>query len=244
MTFNGKPMDEKNFFPNFDLSNVEDTDTSYMDSIAHRDIEMTLKESNSSAKVPFRFHTSTFDDYPSDIANAVKEFCLNPKDGIFILSSAVGCGKTTLLCSAIHERALNGLPCGLYFSDLTLDSTLRTCRSFSAHESESRLIDRLSTVPFLVIDEYGACGAFEEEWAFVSKILRLRYDNELPTIIATNLSPNNFFLHLAGIDPKTVEKGKAEELVYRLSVTNATINRVKSISKGYVIAGTSHRGAN
>lgn len=244
MNINGKPLDEKNFFPNFDFSSAKDDDVEYVDEVTHRDLEMTLKESNISAKVPYRFYNSTFKDYPSDTATAVKEFALNPKDGIFILSSAVGCGKTTLLCSAIHERALNGLPSGLYISNLVLDSTLRTCRSFSAQESESSLIERLSKVPFLVVDEYGSCVSLEEESLFMSKVLRLRYDNMLPTLIATNLSPNNFYLHLASINPSSVEREKVQSVVDSLAITNATINRVKSVVKGFIISGTSRRGVN
>ena len=202
-----------------------------------------IKDCNTVSNIPFRYKNSLFSDFDfGKCGKEVEKFALKPLDNVFLLFGGTGVGKTTLLCSTLHERAIKGLPAGYYFNNRLLMPILRTCRSFSAKENEESLYRRLSTYPFLCIDEVGASSNLKEEGEFLTNLLCARYDNEYPTFIATNLSPNNFKLLICGIDINSVSEPQKNELCRTLDKTNATLNRIKSIAKTYILVGESNRG--
>ena len=111
----------------------------------------------------------------------------------------------------------------------------------SAKENEEAFIKRIATVPFLVLDEVGSSTNLKVESEFISMIIRLRYDNGLPTLIATNLDPNNFKLFICGYELNSVKTVELPSFIARLEKENATLNRIKSVAIANVIKGTSHR---
>jgi len=166
-------------------------------------------EVNRSSNIPFRFATTVLKDGPLD--EKVRSFATEENsDKVLLLGGNVGTGKTTLLCGAMHERAMKGLNAGLYLSCRTLGPKIRSSRSFSARVNEEELYEIYSTIPFLVIDELGRSDDDFLERTFVSTLLALRYDNCLPTAIGTNLSPQSVreFLN---------EDGKGKDIIDRLS---------------------------
>lgn len=150
-----------------------------------------FKEINTNAHIPLRFSNAVLGSYSTEIEREVKEFALKDKnDGVFLITGGVGTGKTTLLCGAIHERDMNCLCGGDYISCRMLCAKIRTSRSFQAKVNEEELYEFYSKSPFLAIDELGKAEDAEQERAFLTSILARRYDNMLPTLIATNLSAN------------------------------------------------------
>lgn len=201
-----------------------------------------LFKSNELAEVPKRFWTARFSDHPDDFTERAKKLCLNPSDRILFLFGNVGRGKTTILCSAIHERAFEGLNGSLYYSILNLEMDLRRCRNFSTDEDEKKFIDRLSSIPFLCIDEVGTCLDPKEEAYFLRRVLCQRYDNQLPTWIATNLSPSSFKALICNVnlDGKTAEERK--NICEQLDKENVVLNRIKSVVISHQMVGESFRG--
>lgn len=235
MELNGTDVSELNLF-NIDVSNLPDELGETLVS------KVDLKQSNIIAEIPFRFAETTLKDIDQTLASKVKDFALSSNnDKVFLLFGSVGMGKTSAMCAAIHERQCNGLDCGLYFSIRFLMPKLRTTRSFSAKENEESFYRRLSTVPFLCLDEIGTCPNRDEEREFLTTILSARYDNCLPTFIATNLSPYKFKYLITGVDGSDKSAEEQKVLCDHLDKTNAMLNRIKSVAIPYTVSGESYR---
>ena len=203
-----------------------------------------ITSSNNYAEIPKRFWDSSFSKYPSEISERAKELCLREKsDVIYILCGSTGRGKTTTLCSAIHERAYNGIGGGYYFTMRNLEMELRRCRNFDYEDDYKTFMTHLTDCSFLCIDEVGTCLNKAEEVDFLIKIISARYDNYLPTWIATNLTPIEFKAYLCNLDIT----GKTREELVRLSTeldNNVVIlNRIKSVAVYEALVGESYRSA-
>ena len=199
--------------------------------------------SNENAGIPKRFWKSMFWNYPSELAEKAKKLCMQENsDTVYILSGSTGRGKTTLLCSAIHERAYQGVGGSYYYNIRNLEIHLRKYRNFNSDEDELIFIKRLSEYPFLCIDEVGTCENKIDEMNFLAEVICARYDNYLPTWIATNLTPIQFKAFICNVDltGKTTEEIK--EISERLDKENVVLNRIKSVAVIDVLKGESYRG--
>ena len=100
----------------------------------------------------------------------------------------------------------------------------------------------LSEYPFLCLDEVGSCTNKMEEAAFLTNLLSARFDNCLPTWIATNMTPIEFKAYLCGVDIH----GKSHEELVALSEylvkTVVILNRIKSVAVEVTLVGESYRG--
>lgn len=243
MELNGAKIDKdtiNNMFKNFDCNETETNEKIQKSNEA--DDLIKIKECNRISDIPDRYKYSRFSDFDyNGLEDEVKDFALNSADGAFLIVGPTGVGKTSLLCSALHERAVNDLAAGLYFNDRFLMPMLRTCRSFSAKENEEAFVRRLSKVPFLCIDEIGASSKPMEEAEFLSLIICARYDNKLPTFLVTNLNLVNFSLLLCGIDTTNMNEGTRKERYIHLKKVNATLDRFNSIAITRNLIGDSHR---
>ena len=151
-----------------------------------------IDEANNLSKLPKRFAKTMLSASQTPFYNDIKSVATDNSDKTVILLGSTGTGKTSTLAGVIHERALNGLNPGLYFSMRLLPATVRSSRSFSARENEEELILRFSTVPCLFLDEIGTSEDVEMECNFIRTVYALRYDNMLPTWMAGNLSWDSF----------------------------------------------------
>lgn len=236
MQLNGKSINVNDIFSKDMLNNLpEDLPTNTSE------ISVDLRQINIISNIPARYSSSRFGEFDYPFLQNLIKLSVEPEDKMCILFGGVGVGKTTLLSSAIHERGIKGLEAGLYFNMRMLLPILRTSRSFTAKENEEMLLRRLCTVPFLCLDEVGVCQNLKEESEFLTTVYCQRFDNNLSTWTATNLSPLNFKLLLCGINGNEIVDGK-KELVEKLEKENPTLNRVMSVAVGYVIQGDSHRG--
>lgn len=202
-----------------------------------------VEASNKLADVPKRYWDASFSKYPSEISEEARALCLKEDtDTIFILYGSTGRGKTTTLCSAIHARAYAGICGSFYFTMRNLEMKLRKCRTYGTDEDEEAFMRHLSNIPFLCLDEVGTCYNHAEEVNFLSTLLSARYDNCLPTWIATNLTPIEFKAYMCNLDIS----GKSREELQKLSeelVNNVVIlNRIKSVAVEKTLVGESFRG--
>ena len=83
--------------------------------------------------------------------------------------------------------------------------------NFKSPQTEEEVFNDYSTVKFLVIDEVGRSLKCEKEIEILSYILRKRYDNQLPTIVISNL------------EKKVLMKNLGEAVVDRLRETATSI---------------------
>lgn len=241
MTINRQEMKK------IDLTKALGIDISNIAEEEHKDPRekaFILNESNNAAHIPQRFEKCTFEDYQTEITDLVKIFCTEKEsDKLLIIEGPTGTGKTTLACSAVHERALKGLASGTYFSMRTFMPTIRTSRSFSAKESELMLYERLSKTPFLVLDEVGTAGNIPEESAFLKTIIAARYDNYVPTLITTNLGTSNLKGLILGVTPDDFpSSSEFQTFIRSYAPGDPIINRIGAIGKVVSLLGESKRG--
>lgn len=251
MDLNGKPVDDllaekfksmqeeaENKSPEMEAKFAEEERKRLLEEALDR-----VEASNRNAEVPKRFWDASFAKYPSEISEKARELCLKEKsDTIFIMYGSTGRGKTTTLCSAIHARAFEGVGSSYYFTMRNLEMILRRCRTYGADEDEVTFMRHLSEYPFLCLDEVGSCTNKMEEAAFLTNLLSARFDNCLPTWIATNMTPIEFKAYLCGVDIH----GKSHEELVALSEylvkTVVILNRIKSVAVEVTLVGESYRG--
>lgn len=209
----------------------------------HEEALDRVEASNRNAEIPRRFWDASFAKYPSEISEKARELCLKEKtDTIFIMYGSTGRGKTTTLCSAIHARAYEGVGSSYYFTMRNLEMILRRCRTYGTDEDEVTFIKHLSEYPFLCIDEVGTCINKMEEAAFLTNIISARFDNCLPTWIATNLTPIEFKALLSGVDIRGKSREELTALSEYLVKTVVILNRIKSVAVEETLVGESYRG--
>ncbi|MBQ0112115.1 MAG: hypothetical protein KBT03_03205 [Bacteroidales bacterium] len=203
---------------------------------------MDLTSANESSNLPKRFWTTLIDSYDWGlpvIAQNLKNFATDVGSGkVCILTGSVGQGKSSALAGAIHERALNGLPAGKYFSDLLLEAKLRSTRNFSSKESEFDFYENLGKCDFLCIDEVGTSQNIAEERLFLRTVLMLRYDNCVNTMIATNMTEIAFYAFIAGIDNY---EAMNQEILKKKLEKDPVIDRIKSNSVKCILASATSK---
>ena len=223
-------------FEKFDIANILNIKPTKEEPSLYKNAENEQKifnDCNMVSDIPKRFFKTSLKNLNSKITTDVQKFCTQKEnDKIFLISGPSRTGKTSILCAAIHERALIGLNGGLYLSMRILSPLLRSARSFSAKENELAIIEKYSTTSFLCLDELGTAENLQEESNFLRTIIALRYDNLLPTMIATNLDILGFKLLLVGkslTDFKT--RVEAESYMTRITSNEPIINRLKEVAE-------------
>ena len=243
MIINGQPMQK------IDLTKMLNVNFDNMDSLceipefSEREITFYLRESNISGNIPKRFSECRFGNQLNSVEKALKDFSLKEtNDNAILLIGPTGTGKTTASVCAMHERAINGMNSGLYMSMRFFMPMLRTSRSFTAKESEYDLIKKYTETPFLVLDEIGTATSINEESEFLRTVIAGRYDNNLPTIFASNLSVSNFKLLLLGKRSSDFSTQESREQFLKAIEADPIINRLKSVLAVLVLNGESKRG--
>ena len=203
-----------------------------------------IKKSNEYANIPKIFWTSRFTDFPNDFTETAKKICLDQQSNkVVLLLGQVGRGKTTTLSSAIHERAYNGLMSSMYFSMCDLLLELDERRRFSSEESVKQWINKLCTVEQLFLDELGTCPNGYEEYIFLNEVYMKRFNNNLTTWGAGNISPIEFKALLCNKDIHDLTKEQLEVLSKKMDAENPVLNRIKSVMVVAKVFGESFREA-
>lgn len=152
--------------------------------------------------IPPRFHGRNFETYVAASAGQKKalkvcreyaeSFEANAKDGrCLLLLGKPGTGKTHL-ANAIaghvvcHSRSVTAA----YRTVSTILQFIKGSFDRESGYTEAQALDALCEPSLLIIDEIGATKPTEFELATLFNIIDGRYQNLLPTIIVSNLMPN------------------------------------------------------
>lgn len=168
------------------LNNIEQSDMS------DEEVERILAEQKESDKATFfsvnsgvgkRYRNKRLSDFVADtdekkyILEQVKKYINDVNNDIFRtlwLCGATGTGKTLLGACICYET--NGIYCKTYnIKDDLLEN----------HFSRNAVFKKYSDYRSLVIDEV---GRVEQEKDFMFQLLNERYENEVSTVLITNLS--------------------------------------------------------
>lgn len=137
-------------------------------------------------KVPKKFRKCCL-EHIVDKNEIIKGFLKSPTESL-ILYGEPGRGKTYFLYSMIHSL-LEKSKCPRhyirFFSGVDLEDRIR--REVGEFKSCSCFIDTLVESEFLFIDDFGVASMSSEAERHYYRLLDLRLNNEMPTVISTNL---------------------------------------------------------
>ncbi len=152
--------------------------------------------------VPTKYQECSFLTYQGN-DKAVNE-CRKYQDGGIVLFGNTGCGKTHLAVSIMRHHFVNNLQtlidkewkngyayqyeqqCFITVPDLLLE--IRSSFRSGAETTEEAVIEKYSTIPFLVLDDLGSEKTSEFAITTLYIIIDRRYRDELSTVITTNLT--------------------------------------------------------
>ncbi len=143
-----------------------------------------------------RYLQNSFDNFKTDTPSKqnallkVKELCrcISSKEAApnLIMVGGVGTGKTHLANAAIIELTDSGKNCGRV-NLIDMIRRLKSTWSKDTKESEQEVLEMYSDCDLLIIDEVGMQFNSDTEKMFVFDVINARYEEELPTVIISNL---------------------------------------------------------
>lgn len=149
------------------------------------------------AGVSDRHFDKTFSSYFADTKEkkfaleSMQYFADKVAEGVcknMVLCGSVGTGKTHLCQAAIRYLLENDGKTSVKI--MTVTNLIRYYRSSWQKETdytEQDIIDELSNLNLLIIDEVGVQGGTDNELNIMFEIINNRYENKLPTVIISNL---------------------------------------------------------
>ena len=149
------------------------------------------------SKLPARFTDRTFENFitTSDNQEAFKialDYAENFREkkasgqGL-LFSGTVGTGKT-YLAAAITLRLVENCQSVIFGTVTTLLGRIRQTYTKNSEFDEREIIDQLTNVSLLVIDDLGKEKPTEWTEQMLYEIINARYENNMPLVITTNIS--------------------------------------------------------
>jgi DNA replication protein DnaC len=111
--------------------------------------------------------------------------------GWLLFKGGYGTGKTHLAAAIANHRLALGEPV-LFISAPDLLDHLRSAYAPSAETTYDELFEQLSTLPLVIIDDVGAESPTAWAQEKLYQIFNRRHAARLPTVITTNVDPDNF----------------------------------------------------
>lgn len=145
--------------------------------------------------VPKKFYPHSIDTYSAhtDFQQSVKAqvaaYIADAKNKMLLLYGNNGTGKTHLGCAII--RALGGR----YTTSFNLCIEYEDGLNFHAKRTRSEILDFYTAQKVLVIDEIGRFSDAKTEKILIPALINMRYEDDLPTVIISNLSKKEIIEH-------------------------------------------------
>lgn len=159
------------------------------------------QEMLNNAAVPLRFASRTLDNFNAETPDQIRALAISrdfvadwratQKKGAWLVFSGLpGTGKSHLAI-AILQAIMPGVV-GRYMTCMELIQTIRATWRKDSEESENELLQMLTDIPLLVLDEIGVQYGTESEQHHLFDVLDRRYREMQPTILLTNQNKDGF----------------------------------------------------
>ena len=138
--------------------------------------------------VPKKFFNHSIDTYQArdtfqkDVKEAVSGYISDPQNKMLLLCGNNGTGKTHLGCAIIRECE------GIYITSFKLCVEYESGSDFKSKRNKLEVLDFYVKQKMLVIDEVGRFSDEKTEKTVIPAIINMRYEDDLPTVIISNLS--------------------------------------------------------
>jgi DNA replication protein DnaC len=153
------------------------------------------------AAIPARFKTRTLENFRAETPDQIKALTISrdfaagwagmqKKGAWLVFSGKPGTGKSHLAI-AILQAIMPG-SVGRYMTCMELIQTLRATWRKDSDVSETDLLESLTYIPLLVLDEIGVQYGTESEQHHLFDVLDRRYREMRPTILLTNQNKDGF----------------------------------------------------
>jgi len=147
-----------------------------------------------------RFRTCTLDNYRTDhdgqqrVLGACRDYVDGFADSLdrgrcLLLVGNYGNGKTHLGCAIVRAVVTEHRATALYVAVADLLAALKASFARDAELTEQCVLAEVTAPDLLLLDEVGATGNTEFERQTLHNIIDIRYRKMLPTIITSNLPP-------------------------------------------------------
>jgi len=149
-------------------------------------VERLFKDS----KIPKRYLDFNYDNLVLDksFIEKIKTHDLKEKRNSLLLFGGYGSGKTTLATVYLKAKVNEGIA-GIFISVPDLLDHIRSAYDEAQRLSPDEIIEQAKKVDLLVLDDLGAEKPSEWVKEKLFQIVNYRYNELLPTIFTSNLSP-------------------------------------------------------
>ena len=163
----------------------------------NREREERKQKAFENSGVGRRYWNLTMDDFEetpenSENRKSISEYISTKSMDNLWMVGATGTGKTFLGAMIVRELG------GKYVKSYQLINDVLMSASYSAKESVNEIVNRYAGYERLVIDEVGKSGNKDTEVNILWQILNERYENEVPTVMISNLSKADLANYLGG----------------------------------------------
>jgi len=133
-----------------------------------------------------RYREAQLGHFAQQIANAVRRWLAEPKDGLFI-SGPAGTGKTYMACAIVRAVLEAGKPvtfvrCADFYAEI------RRTFSIGSEVTEGDVENRYANAPLLVLDDLAAGSLSDHERRCTLNLLDVRWNHLRPTVVTSNLA--------------------------------------------------------
>ena len=159
-----------------------------------------ISEKLGAAAIPLRFKHKSLSDYIAETdrqkhaLSVCREYAENFSEHYrsgrcVMLMGLPGTGKTHLACGVANHLIREAGRTAVYRTVGGMLIEIKSSYDRSYDHSERQVMEGLTTPDLLVLDEIGATKPTEFELATLFSVINSRYEQQLPTMIASNLPP-------------------------------------------------------